>query len=168
MKHDLIEIARITGPKGLKGKMWITPYGDSFERFRHYTHLRIGRQGEPRKILGLSRHKGRYLLDLEGITDIGQVEAVKGEPLYITREQLEPLGEDEYYWHDLIGMRVVDTQGKELGKVVKIFSTGSNDVYVVDPVKQYYIPATTDVIREVSLEKKIIVIDAELLEDILD
>ena len=168
MEHDLIEIAKITGPKGLKGTMWITPYGDSFERFRHYSHLRIGKKGEPRKVLSLSQRKGRYLISLEGITDIDQVEAVKGESLYISRDQLEPLAQGEYYWHDLIGMRVVDTQGKELGKVVKIFSTGSNDVYVVDPVKQYYIPATTDVIREVSLEKKIIVIDAELLEDILD
>lgn len=168
MEHDLVEIARITGPKGLKGKMWITPYGDSFERFHHYSHLRIGKQGEPRKVLGLSRHKGKYLIGLEGITGIVQVEAVKGESLYILREQLEPLGEDEYYWHDLIGMTVVDTQGKELGKVVKIFSTGSNDVYVVDPVKQYYIPATTDVIRDISLQKNLILIDSALLEEILD
>ncbi len=168
MERDLIEIARITGPKGLKGKMWITPYGESFERFRHYSHLRIGKQGEPRKVLSLSRHKGKYLLGLEGITDIGRVEAVKGESLYISRDQLEPPAEDEYYWHDLIGMTVIDTQGRELGKVVRIFSTGSNDVYVVNPVKQYYIPATTDVVKEISLEKKIIAIDAELLEDILD
>lgn len=168
MEHDLIEIAKITGPKGLKGMMWITPYGDSFERFRQYSHLRIGKRGEPRKVLGLSGHKKKYLLSLEGITDIGEVEAVRGESLYISREQLEPLGEDEYYWHDLIGMTVIDTQGRELGKVVKIFSTGSNDVYVVDPVKQYYIPATTDVVREVSPEKMTIVIDETLLEDILD
>jgi 16S rRNA processing protein RimM len=168
MEHDLIEIARVTGPKGLKGKMWITPYGDSFERFRHYSHLRIGKQGEPRKVLSLFRHKGKYLASLEGITDIEQVEDIRGESLYISREQLEPLGEDEYYWHDLIGMTVVDMEGRELGTVVKIFSTGSNDVYVVDPVKQYYIPATTDVIREICPEKKTIVIEAELLEDILD
>ena len=168
MEHDLIEIAKITGPKGLKGTMWINPVRGLVRTVPSLFPPPNSKKGEPRKVLSLSQRKGRYLISLEGITDIDQVEAVKGESLYISREQLEPLAQGEYYWHDLIGMRVVDTQGKELGKVVKIFSTGSNDVYVVDPVKQYYIPATTDVIREVSLEKKIIVIDAELLEDILD
>ena len=85
------------------------------------------------------------------------------------RKERVPLEEDCYWIDDLLGLRVVEQDtGRDLGRLEEVISTGSNDVYVVDPVKQYYIPATTDVIREVSLEKKIIVIDAELLEDILD
>ncbi len=168
MSADLIEIAKVTGPKGLKGQMWVTPYGDSFERFRLYTHLIIGRQGEPRKVLSCSAHKNKYLLTIEGMTDISQVEGIRGESLYISREQLEETGPDEYYWHDLLGMTVKDMQGRILGDLVRIFNTGSNDVYVVDAVKQYYIPATKDVIRDVSLEERVITIDASLLEDILD
>lgn len=168
MDNDLIEIAKVTGPKGLKGQMWITPYGESYERFRLYTHLIIGKQGETRKLLSCTPHKGKYLLTLEGITDINQVEKIRGESLYITRNQLENLGEDEYYWQDLLGMTVIDLQGQKLGEIVRIFNTGSNDVYVVDPVKQYYIPATKDVIREVSLEDRTIRIDSSLLEGLLD
>lgn len=168
MDNDLIEIARVANPKGLKGHLWITPYGDSFERFSQYTHLILGRLGEPRKVLSCSKHKGKYEIALEGITDISQVEQLKGEPVLISRSQLEEPGEDEYYWHDLLGMAVQDMHGRVLGELVKIFSTGSNDVYVVDPVNQYYIPATKDVIREVSLEKRTITIDATLLGDLLD
>ncbi|MFY9398336.1 MAG: ribosome maturation factor RimM [Desulfomonilia bacterium] len=167
MKHDLVEIARISSPKGLKGKMWVTPYGGSPERFCSYTHLIVGGQDKPRKVLSCTPHRGRCILELEGICDIGQAEKLRGMPLFITEAQLEPLREDEYYWKDLIGLKVMDEQGRELGAIVKIFSTGSNDVYVVNPDKEYYIPATRDVIREVSLEKGLLIIDATLLEDLL-
>ncbi len=96
------------------------------------------------------------------------MEPLKGETLYIKREQLEEPEEDEYYWRDLMGLKVMDTQGTVLGEIVDIFSTGSNDVYVVDKSKQYYIPATKDVIKEISLEKGCITIDASLLEGLLD
>lgn len=168
MEHDLIEIARVGGPKGLKGQMWITPYGDSFERFRSYSHLRIGKTGQRRKVLSCSRHKGRYLLSLEGISDRGQAEGIAGQTLFIERSQLEKPGEGEYYWHDLLGMTVRDLTGRELGKVVRIFNAGSSDVYVVDEEKEHYIPATADVIREISLDTGTMVIDSSLLEGLLD
>ena len=168
MNTDLIEIARIKGPHGLKGKMWITPYGDSFETFSAYTHLIVGNQGTSRKLISCAQRKGRYIIELEGITHIDQVESIKGETLFVTRDQLGDLKEDEYYWSDLLGMHVVDTQGKVLGEVVKIFPTGSNDVFVVDRIKQYYIPATNDVIIEISTQDKIIVVDTSLLEGLLD
>ncbi|HNY64414.1 MAG TPA: ribosome maturation factor RimM [Deltaproteobacteria bacterium] len=167
MEQDLVEIGRISSPKGLKGLMWIIPYGDSFERFQRYSHLMIGSRGEPRKVLSSSQHKGKYLVSLEGITDRSQVEELKGQPLFVLRSQLEEPGEDEHYWHDLLGMTVQDLNGRVLGTVVKIFSTGSNDVYVVDEEKEYYIPATKDVIRDVSLETGVILIDSSLIEDLL-
>ncbi|MBN2297454.1 MAG: 16S rRNA processing protein RimM [Deltaproteobacteria bacterium] len=168
MKTDLIEIARIKGPNGLKGKMWITPYGDSFEAFSRYTHLIVGKQGSPRKMTWCAQRKGSYIIQLEGITSIDQAESIKGESLFIARKQLEKTEDNEYYWCDLIGMSVVDTKGSVLGDLIKIFRTGSNDVYVVDSVKQYYIPATKDVVKEISMERRKIVIDTSLIEDLLD
>jgi 16S rRNA processing protein RimM len=168
MKRDLVEIARVHGPHGLKGKMRITPYGDSFERFQTYSHLIIGYNGTPIKMLSSVQKKGFYIVELEGFTDISQIESIKGETIFVTRDQLGELGEDEYYWRDIIGLKVLDLKGRDLGEVVDIFPTGCNDVYVVDREKQYLIPATKDVIREISLEKGSITIDAALLEGLLD
>jgi 16S rRNA processing protein RimM len=168
MKNDLVEIARIHGPHGLKGKMRITPYGDSFERFRTYSHLIIGQAGTPLRMLSVEQRKGSYIIGLEGFNHIDQVEKIRGETLYVERGQLEDLCDDEYYWRDLIGMKVVDMGGRELGEIVEIFSTGSNDVYVVDQIRQYLVPATKDVITEISLERGQVVIDASLLEGLLD
>ena len=168
MKQDLIEIARIKGPNGLKGKMLIIPYGDSFDVFSAYTHLIIGNQGILRKLRSCVQRKGKYIIELEGITHIDDVENIKGETLFVRRDQLERTNDDEYYWCDLLGLKVVDTEGNELGELVRIFSTGSNDVYVVDPVKQYYLPATKEVIQEISIDKGLIVVDTSSLEDLLD
>ena len=128
----------------------------------------IGKQGALRKVLSCTARKGGYVVELEGITHIEQVECIRGENLFITREQLGDLDEDEYYWTDLLGMKVVDMQGIELGEVVNIFSTGSNDVFVVDKDKQYYIPSTKDVVREILVEDGRIVVDTSLLEDLLE
>ena len=165
---DLIEIARISGPHGLKGKIKIIPFGDSFKRFLRYTHLTIGKNSSPLEILSAQNRRSFYIIELAGFTHISQVEPLKGETLFIKREQLEEPEEDEYYWRDLLGLKVMDTQGVFLGEIVDIFSTGSNDVYVVDKSKQYLIPATKDVIMEISLEKGCITIDASLLEGLLD
>ena len=165
---DLIEIARISGPHGLKGKIKIIPFGDSFKRFLRYTHLILGKNSPPLEILSAQNRRSFYIIELAGFTHISQVEPLKGETLFIKREQLEEPEEDEYYWRDLLGLKVIDTQGAVLGEIVDIFSTGSNDVYVVDKSKQYLIPATKDVIKEISLEKGCITIDASLLEGLLD
>ncbi len=165
---DLVEIARISGPHGLKGRIKIIPYSDSFERFVRYTHLIIGEDGSPVKVTQAVNRGSSYIIGLEGISDISQVEPLKGLTLFVKPEQLEETGEDEYYWRDLMGLKVADTNGRQLGEIIDIFSTGSNDVYVVDRDKQYYIPATKDVVKEISLEKGSMIIDESLLEGLLD
>jgi 16S rRNA processing protein RimM len=165
---DLIEIARISSPHGLKGRMKIIPFGDSFEGFLRYSHVKIGRDGPFVKMLGAEKRRGYFIIEIEGFNHISQIEHLKGESLFIKEEQLEGLKEDEYYWKDLLGLKVMDTEGKVLGELVDIFSTGSNDVYVVDKAKQYLVPATKDVIKEISLQKGCMTIDASLLEGLLD
>jgi len=165
---DLVEIARIQGPHGLKGKMRITPFGDSFEQFKTYSHLIIGTEGCPVKVLSAEQKKSSYIIGLEGYASIDQVEKLKGVTIYVRRDQLAELDESEYYWRDIIGLKVIGLDGRELGEVVEIFATGSNDVYVVDREKQFLIPATRDVVKEISFEKRTMTIDASLLEGLLD
>jgi 16S rRNA processing protein RimM len=162
---DLIAIARVKAPSGLKGKMWITPFG---EGLTEYEYLIIGSNVKPIKLLSVEKRKHGFIIALEGITDISQVEQIKGEILSIKRRWLPEVEEGEYYWADLIGLTVVDLAGRVLGEIVNIFRTGANDVYVVDKVKQYYIPAIKNVVKEVSIERGEMVIDSAPLEGLLD
>jgi 16S rRNA processing protein RimM len=165
MGHDLLAVGRVKAPNGLKGKMWITPLGDALNQYNQYI---IGKSGIPRKLISFEKRKNGFVIQLEGITDVSQVELFKGQDVYVGRQMLPELSNDEFYWDDLIGIKVMDIKGRELGEIVNIIPTGSNDVFVVDKIRQHMIPWTDDVVKEISVEKNIMTVDIESLLEILD
>lgn len=168
MEDDLLEIARIKAPNGLKGKMLVTPVGAFSDQFNQYAQLIISRQGLPRKVRSCCRKKNRFVLELEGITSLEQVELLRGEALYVRREWLPETEADEYYVHDLVGLEVVDLAGRSLGRLVDVFPTGSNDVLVVDEEKQILLPYTDEVVREVDLDRGVLIVDTALVAELLE
>ena len=168
MRDNLIKIGIIKGPNGLGGKMWLTPYGDSFETFKTYSHLIIDEKLPEFKITSSVLKNGRYIISLEGIDHISKAEELKGKAVYIKREWLPKTDNDEFYWCDLIGMQVQDLSGRIVGSIVNIFRTGSNDVYVVDEIKQYYIPSLKNIIIKIDQINGIMTIDSAPLSGIID
>ncbi len=165
MRHDVLAVGRVKAPNGLKGKMWITPLGDTFNQYDRYI---IGEKGLSRKLVSLEKRKKGFVLMLEGITDISQVEELQRQNIYVSRELLPETTDDEFYWDDLMGMKVIDIKGRDLGEIVSIIPTGSNDVFVVDKIRQHMIPWTDDVVKEISIETNTITVDIESLKEILD
>jgi 16S rRNA processing protein RimM len=165
MSGKIFSIGKIKAPNGLKGKMWITPFGDTFNAYPQYL---IGNSDTPRKLVLLEKRKNGLVAQFEGIVDISQAEALKGQIIYVKREWLPDTPEGEYYWNDLIGMHVIDTKGRTLGEIVSIIPTGSNDVLVVDRDKQHMIPLTDGVVRKVSLKTNTMTVDITSLEEILE
>ncbi len=83
------------------------------------------------KVTGF-RPQGKGLIArLEGITDRNMAAALVGQDIGVPRDQLPQSGGGEFYWRDLIGLRVFQSEGADLGKVVKMLETGANDVLVV-------------------------------------
>jgi len=90
-----------------------------------------------------------------------------GSELCLKPSQLPVPEEGEFYWRDLIGLAVFTDQGVELGTLVDIFETGSNDIYVVrGSTKEYLIPAIADVIADVDIPGKKMIITP--LDGLLD
>ncbi len=168
MTNLLVSIARVKGPRGLKGQVWLKPYGDSFEQFQAYQYVIIGKARNPLEIISSQQKGNMYIVELKGLTTREQAEGIKGEEVFVKREWLPPLEGDEYYWCDLIGIQVFDLEGNNLGELVNIFRTGSNDVYVVNGEKEYLIPAIKDIVKEVSIEESRMVVDITPLEGLND
>ena len=86
----------------------------------------------------------------------------------VTRENAQPLGEREYYIGDLIGLRVVGDDGRELGTIADVLQTGANDVYVVSRPdgKELLLPVIDDCILDINLEQG--EVRAHLMEGLLD
>ena len=83
-----------------------------------------------------------------------------GKNLYVDREQLDALEDNQYYWNDLIGLNVYLDDGKEIGVLSEIIETGSNDVLVVKGDKEILVPYIIgESVKKVIIEEKKIIID---------
>lgn len=162
---EYITIGQVLAPWGLEGKLKVEVITDFPHRLSPRSQLYVDRQ--PVTIAGTSWHKGKAIIKLEGIDSVEQAEELRGKTLEIHRRQLETLPEGQYYHFQLIGLEVWTTEGKRLGKVIRVLSAPSNDNYVVGGEKgEILIPAIEDVVKSVDLESGRITIEA--IEGLLD
>ncbi len=157
MEKNLLPIGRVVKPHGVKGKMKVEYFGEDLQRFVSYREIFIeDEKGRPEsyEILEASPHPPRLILQLKGIEKIEQAQPLIGKTILVEKEALPDLEEGEYYWADLLGMKVETREGKRIGKVREIFSTGAHDVYVVDGKRgEIFLPAVEDVIQSIDLKK---------------
>ena len=104
--------------------------------------------------------KQMVILKFKEFQNINEVERFRGKSLYVTRENAVKLQKDEYFIADMIGMRVVSTEGEELGTLTDVLQTGANDVYVVeqDGASQLLLPAIKDCIRDIDMEQMVMTV----------
>ena len=163
MGEDFIAIGRVSKPHGVKGEIRIEYFNpEDLQFFSHYQMIFL--QGDerslhPYRLLTVRPHKKLILAQLEGIQSRAEAEQLRGKVVLIDPAELPPLKEDEYYWQDILGMRVVSEKGEDVGTIKEIVPTGSNDVYVVQKGEQeFLIPATQDVIMSIDIEARTMVI----------
>jgi 16S rRNA processing protein RimM len=157
MEKSLLPIGRVVKPHGVKGKMKLEYFGEDLRRFSLYHEIFIEDEKggvESYEILEAIPQPPRLILRLKGIEKIEETEPLMGKKILIEREGLPELEEGEYYWADLLGMKVETQEGKRIGKVKEIFPTGANDVYVVEGKRgEIFLPATGEVIQSIDLKK---------------
>src|SRR5512136_2806940 len=128
------EIGKIVRSCGLKGRIKAVSYLESNDKLQDLEELYIGCGNEkkgPFKLRGIIQSiEKSFFLEIEGVENIQSANALVGYHLLISTDKLEELPEGEYYWRDLIGLRVVTEEGSILGVIEAVFPTGSNDVYV--------------------------------------
>jgi len=159
MEKNLFPIGRVVKPHGVKGKMKVKYFGDDLHRFFSYHEIFIEDEKsglESYEILEVIPQPPRLILRLKGIEKIEEIEPLIGKNILIEKEALPELEEGEYYWIDLVGIEVETREGKKIGKVREIFSTGAHDVYVVEGKRgEIFLPAIEDVIQSIDLKKRV-------------
>ena len=167
--QEYFEVGQIVNTNGLKGLLKINPFTDDITRFERLKTIFIEHKKEllEFEIESVRYQKKQVLLKLKGIDTIEEAEKYREDYLKIKRNKEEKLPEDTYYIVDLIGLDIYTENGELLGKLDDVFSTGSNDVYVVknSEGKQILLPAISDVIKNIDLEQKKIVVN--LIEGLL-
>ena len=166
------KVGKIVNTQGLRGEVRVISTTDfAEERYKKGTELAIFKDGEFLTFVTVAshrRHKNFDLLTFEGMNRIEDVEKYKECLLKVAEEQLTELEEDEFYYHEIIGLEIVTDEGEVLGKVTEILSPGSNDVWVVKQKgkKELLIPFIEPVVYKVDKEDKKAYI--HLLEGLID
>ena len=166
MKKFLM-IGQIIKPQGVRGEIKVLPLTDDPERYLDLEYVFMDEKGETQlEVTGARIREGFAYITLDGITDRDQVERMRNLFLYIDRSNAAPLPEGRYYVADLLGMKVVDEKGNDLGKLVDVMQAGGNDVYEVKGKRVFRFPALKKVLANVDIEEEIMTLDSEILQQI--
>ncbi|MGN1298687.1 MAG: ribosome maturation factor RimM [Candidatus Scatovivens sp.] len=161
---DILEIGQIVNTRGLKGEVKVNSFSSDSKRFEKIDEIYIKENNDLKslKIQKVTYNKNQVILKLENIDNIDEAEKLRNKYVYVKKSQLEELPEGVYYISDLIGLDVFEEKSNNyLGKVDDIFSTKSNDVYVVKNELGItkLLPGTKDVIKEINLDNKKIIVN---------
>jgi 16S rRNA processing protein RimM len=154
-------MGRVTGPFGVLGWVKIHPYTETSDSLLGYQTWWVGRDesyGE-HAVSGAKVHGAEVVAKLEGYDDRDAVATLKGMLVAVPRAELPGTKKDEYYWTDLIGLSVVNTEGVEFGTVKELLETGANDVLVVQGERERLIPFIRQVVLDVDLEGGAVKVD---------
>ncbi|MBI5042391.1 MAG: 16S rRNA processing protein RimM [Nitrospirae bacterium] len=158
MAQDLITIGKILKTRGIRGELKVLPLTDFLERFNELKEVILTSpdgNDVKYKIDSVRYQKGFVLLSLEGCKTIDEAKRLINWSVRIPKELVRELTSNHYYWSDLIGMTVYSDAGFLVGEIIDVFSTGSNDVFVVKgKKKEFLIPATLEVVKDVDVKNK--------------
>jgi 16S rRNA processing protein RimM len=130
---DYLNAGEISGVFGVKGWVKVFSFTDPRENILSYTPWVLQKNNQSREISVTSgqRHGDNVVAELEGVTDRDAALALMGWKILIKKQQLPKPQPGEYYWADLVGLRVETPTGVNLGNVDHLLETGANDVLVV-------------------------------------
>lgn len=163
-----VEVGRVVGPHGLRGQLRVRFFGDGPENLMSCSKVWLGdRRDDPNaksyevEFVGTGR-ANEARLGLAGIIDRDASQALRGLLVLASESALEPLDDDEFYWHQLVGCEVETETGERVGTVREIWETGAHDVLVVrdEAGRQNLIPTARELTREIDIPGRRIVVAA--------
>ncbi len=130
---EKIVVGKFGASYGIRGWLKVFSYTDDAESIFNYSPWFINQKGDwvECKVESWKRHNKGMVCKLEGLEIREEAHLLTNFEIAINPASLPELSEDEFYWRELFGMQVITTKGYNLGEVVDLLETGSNDVLVV-------------------------------------
>ncbi len=161
--EDLVAIARISKPRGLRGEVVadvLTDFPERFEALPEVIGLFPGVERRELKIENFFFQKGRIVLKFSGYDSIESAEDLRNVEVCIAETDAAKLGEGEFFDWQLIGCAVQTLEGEQIGNVSEVMRTGGTEILVVQgESKEFMIPFAEKICTEVDVELKLILVD---------
>jgi 16S rRNA processing protein RimM len=163
----LVAIGKVVKVYGARGHLKVVPYGETLQGLGAGEEVSARRSdGSVERLIAVEvrTHAKSVLFLSREVKTAAEAYPFVGAEICVPQSRLPALAADEFYWHQLIGLEVMSVDGRKLGTIRQIIETGSNDVYVVQEGREeLLIPALADVVREVDLERRLMVVDLPAL-----
>ena len=148
---DYLLIGKVVKPHGIKGEVKLKPYAGDVSNIPNYDEMLLRKPDSEEGLLcSVSRLRltGKMaIIKFDGVDTCNDAEALVGHEVWVDKDALPSLSEDEYYWHEFEGLKVVTEDGRELGVVSSLLATGPYDILVVTGHgHEYMIPARNEFI----------------------
>jgi len=166
MKEPLL-LGSIVKPQGLSGEVKLHHETGDVSRFLALQGAMLKLHGEfmPIHVLSARLSGEDVYLTLEGVCDHAAAEKLRGAELYVNREHARPLSKGEVFLVDLIGLKAVDTQGREIGTLTDVLQPGGTDVLVFQtPEGPMMAPHLKKLVKEIAKDR--IVLDEAVLPEV--
>jgi 16S rRNA processing protein RimM len=153
-------LGKLRRAHGVHGEIPLEVYTNMLELLEPGSRIYIGDAHETYRIDQIRWKQDLLLLKLEGVDDRESISALTNQLVYVKSSEMPVLPEDEYYFHELIGLHVYEPEGHYLGVLEQILQTGANDVYLIrsEEGKEVLIPATEEMILEVQIAQQKMVV----------
>lgn len=175
-RENMVCIGAVFGAAGVRGAVRVKVFTEKAKSISQYGPVKMyGHEFPNGKIFDvkiLHNVKGGVAVKFEGIDDREMAEAIKGAELYIDREKLPKIEEtDNFYFEDLIGLKVKDQSGEFFGLVDGVFNFGAGDIVEVslsaEKGKKMY-PFSEEIVPEVNMEEGFITVLRDAFGDGVD
>ena len=157
---DLIVVGKIFSVHGVRGEVKVYSFTDPIENLLEYRNWTLRREGVEKQVELVSgrSNKKELVAKLKGLDDRDEARLLSGYEICISRSLLPDLTEDEYYWYQLVGLKVINQDEQLFGTVDHLLETGANDVMVVKPCtgslddSERLLPYTAQCVLAIDLE----------------
>jgi 16S rRNA processing protein RimM len=159
---EFLLIGTLGLPFGIRGQLKFHTVMSRPEHLRRLKTIYVGPRFQAFSLRRSVEHKqGVYILTLGEVSDRTTAETLRNLEVFLHERDAAPLAEDEYFLHDLPGLRVETAAGEELGVVKEVLETGANDVLVVTRADggEALIPMIRDVVKSLDLANRRVVIE---------
>ena len=164
-----VVLGKLGSSYGIRGWLRVFSSTEDAESIFEYQQWFIQQAGQWQhvELESWKRHNQDLVIKIKGVDDRDAANALTNREIVVEESQLPELEDGDYYWKDLMGCQVVTTAGYELGKIIDMMETGSNDVMVVKAnlkdafgIKERLIPFLDgQVIKKVDLTTRIVEVD---------
>lgn len=158
MIDRLIVVGKALKPVGLKGEFKIYPYTETPDIFKDFPFLFF--EEERFEVATIRKHQNLIVASLKDVQTLDGAKKLTGKIVKTSSRFFPPKEEDEFFWFELIGLSVFNTQGARLGEVKSLVRTSAHDVLeIYTGKKELLIPFIDEIVKTIDVEQSQIIID---------